>query len=221
MIYPEQIKEKNNGTNLLILFEDTNTIIAEINKERIVTFSKDFEASLALKTVEKIHHIAKYYDDGLLVETSSEQFDRLMNFRPEIKINDICSVINDKRRKITDNINYYKIIVIKETHIVIECLITGQDFDVPIDCIILHNEYVEKLFYIQNGYVGNAIYWHAKDSKGYTTDINKAHKFKENDAFRIVDSNGKNEQIWDCDYIDNNKEAHVTVIDMQYLKTEI
>jgi len=34
----------------------------------------------------------------------------------------------------------------------------------------------EKLYYIQNVYVGNAILWWAIDSKGYTTDIGKAGK---------------------------------------------
>ena len=38
------------------------------------------------------------------------------------------------------------------------------------------------MYYIQNGYVGNAILWWAENSRGYTTDFTKAGKYtKEGD----------------------------------------
>lgn len=73
----------------------------------------------------------------------------------------------------------------------------------------------EKLYYIQNGYVGNAILWWAHESKGYTTDITKAGKFSKEEAKRIIQ---RPEDIaWECNYIDNNGIARKTIIDHQYL----
>jgi hypothetical protein len=40
----------------------------------------------------------------------------------------------------------------------------------------------QELYYIQNGYVGNAILWWGVDSKGYTTDITKAGKYTKEEA---------------------------------------
>ena len=74
----------------------------------------------------------------------------------------------------------------------------------------------EKLYYIQFGYVGNALCWWKKDRRGYTTNINEAGKYSEKEAKeqakrRIEDV------AWDCDYVDNNEKAHKVVIDAQYI----
>jgi hypothetical protein len=73
----------------------------------------------------------------------------------------------------------------------------------------------EKLYYIQNGYVGNAILWWGKESRGYTTDINQAGKYTKEEAKRIIQ---RPEDIaWECSHIDNCKKAHKLIIDTQYL----
>ena len=88
--------------------------------------------------------------------------------------------------------------------------------------IILAREYQPKWYYIQNGYIGNSMYWWAIDSKGYTTNIKKAHKFTEEEAMSILHNNEKdkrrNERVWDAEYIDNSPSAHVTIIDSQFLE---
>jgi hypothetical protein len=76
----------------------------------------------------------------------------------------------------------------------------------------------EKLYYIQNGYVGNAILWWAVDSKGYTTEIEKAGKFTKEEAKKIIQR--PCDVAWECTHVDNCVEAHKHVIDMQYLNSK-
>jgi hypothetical protein len=73
----------------------------------------------------------------------------------------------------------------------------------------------EQLYYIQNGYVGNAILWWGIDSKGYTTDIRQAGKYTKEVAKSIIK---RPEDIaWSCEYIDRNESAKKIVVDCQYL----
>lgn len=73
----------------------------------------------------------------------------------------------------------------------------------------------EEMYYIQNGYVGNAIAWWAIDSKGYTTDITKAGKYTEEQMEKIIER--PQDIAWKCSYVDNCKEAQKLIIDGQYL----
>lgn len=73
----------------------------------------------------------------------------------------------------------------------------------------------EKLYYIQNGWIGNSILWWAIDSKGYTTEISKAGKFTEKEALGIITR--PEDSAWECDHVDNCLEARKTIIDGQYL----
>ena len=73
----------------------------------------------------------------------------------------------------------------------------------------------EKLYYIQNGYIGNAILWWAIDSKGYTTEISKAGKFTHEQAKSII--NRPEDKAWECNHVDKCLKAHKTIIDSQYL----
>jgi len=75
----------------------------------------------------------------------------------------------------------------------------------------------EELYYIQNGWVGNAILWWGKESFGYTTEIDKAGKYTKEEAKKII--NRPEDKAWLCSHVDNNKQAHKLVIDGQYLKT--
>lgn len=73
----------------------------------------------------------------------------------------------------------------------------------------------EKMYYIQNGYVGNAMCWWAENSRGYTTDINKAGRYTAEQAKNIITR--PQDIAWECDHIDNNLDARKTIIDSQYL----
>lgn len=73
----------------------------------------------------------------------------------------------------------------------------------------------EKLYYIQNGWVGNAVLWWAKDSKGYTTEIKNAGRFTKAETQQIIKR--PQDIAWECDHVDNCLAAHKLVIDGQYL----
>ena len=73
----------------------------------------------------------------------------------------------------------------------------------------------EKEYYIQNGWVGNAILWWAIDSKGYTTEINKAAKYSYEEAKKIIQR--PEDRAWECTHIDKCLQAHKTIIDGQFL----
>ena len=75
----------------------------------------------------------------------------------------------------------------------------------------------EEMYYIQNGYVGNAILWWGIDSKGYTTDITKAGKYTKEEAEKIIQR--PQDIAWLCEHIDNNEKAKKLTIDIQYLNT--
>jgi hypothetical protein len=76
----------------------------------------------------------------------------------------------------------------------------------------------EKEYYIQNGYVGNAILWWGIDRAGYTTDIAKAGRYSKAEAKSIITRPG--DIAWECDHIDRNEQARRTIVDMQYLDTK-
>lgn len=69
------------------------------------------------------------------------------------------------------------------------------------------------LYYLQDSrsYVGNDVLWWAKDGKGYTTDLRKAHVFTKDEALRKNKSRGS-DTPWPKEYID----AHARpAVDMQ------
>lgn len=75
------------------------------------------------------------------------------------------------------------------------------------------------MYYIQNtnaGYLGNAIIFWAKDRRGYTANLDNAHKFTEEEAKQICTGNPEKNKAWTVDYIDNNKGIQ-RVTDAQYL----
>lgn len=73
----------------------------------------------------------------------------------------------------------------------------------------------DKMYYIQNGWVGNAILWWGKDSKGYTTYIQQAGKYTKEQAKEIIKR--PEDKAWECSHVDNCIEARKTIIDGQYL----
>ena len=76
----------------------------------------------------------------------------------------------------------------------------------------------EKQYYIQNGYVGNAILWWGIDGKGYTTEINKAGRFDYEAAKNIIQR--PQDTAWECNHVDKCLSAHKTIIDGQYLNSK-
>lgn len=73
----------------------------------------------------------------------------------------------------------------------------------------------DKMFYLQDSrsYVGNDVLWWAKDGRGYTTDLRKAHIYTEVEAQK-KNSNRKTDIPWPKDYIDAKTRP---AVDMQYI----
>ena len=72
----------------------------------------------------------------------------------------------------------------------------------------------EKQYYIQNGWIGNAISWWAIGG-GYTTEINKAERFTKEEAKAIIQR--PEDKAWECNHVDKCLKAHKLIIDGQYL----
>ncbi len=73
----------------------------------------------------------------------------------------------------------------------------------------------KEAFYLQDrrGFVGNDILWWAKDGKGYTTDINKAHIYTKDKAVRQHRCR-ETDIPWPKEYIDTKTRP---AVDMQYV----
>ncbi len=81
---------------------------------------------------------------------------------------------------------------------------------------------MEKQYYIQNadaGYLGNSIIFWALDRKGYTANLNKAHKFSFEEAKHICEHNPNKNKAWPVEYINENEGTQM-VTDSQCLATE-
>ena len=75
---------------------------------------------------------------------------------------------------------------------------------------------MEELYYVRNeGYLGNALIWWAKNRKGYTCDINNAHKFTKEEAEKVCQR--QEDSAYECEYIDNLLIAQKLIIDCQYV----
>jgi hypothetical protein len=75
---------------------------------------------------------------------------------------------------------------------------------------------MDKLYYIQHGYVGNAMCWWRKGDKGYSTNLSEAGIYPEAEAKRQAARRPGEDTAWPCDYINGNERAHKTIIDAQY-----
>lgn len=72
-----------------------------------------------------------------------------------------------------------------------------------------------KLFYIQNGWVGNNVLW-LSHNNGRTIEIDKALKFNREEIVKVLSRYG--EYIaWDCGHVNSQENAHKHIIDGQYL----
>ena len=78
----------------------------------------------------------------------------------------------------------------------------------------------EEMYYIQNGYVGNAILWWGKDHSGYTAHFNNAGRYTKDEAIKIINNRPNDDYAWLCSHVDSNKEAHVQVIEIGNLDRE-
>lgn len=74
----------------------------------------------------------------------------------------------------------------------------------------------EKLYYIKNGYVGNATLWWGINSNGYVSDLEKAGKYNHKEAMDICRAR-VGDTAYLCSRIDANKAAHKVIIDAQYI----
>lgn len=75
-----------------------------------------------------------------------------------------------------------------------------------------------QLFYLQDSrsYVGNDVRWWAKDGKGYTTDLRKAHVYTKEEAVKQHESR-ETDIPWPKEYIDARTRP---AVDMQYIKRD-
>ena len=71
-----------------------------------------------------------------------------------------------------------------------------------------------RLYYLQNGYVGNSVLWYRKNGKGYTTRPEEAHIFTEKEAQETCQDAVGKYIAWPKDHVDQNKRI---VIDGQDL----
>jgi len=78
----------------------------------------------------------------------------------------------------------------------------------------------EEEYYIQHGYIGNAICWWSPDHKGYTAHFENAGRYPKPEAMKIVNNRPEQDEAWLCSHVDDCKEAHVLVIDGQHLDTK-
>lgn len=86
----------------------------------------------------------------------------------------------------------------------------------------------DDMYYLQNGFVGNAIAWWAHPEAqpeyqgyngggGYTTDFTNASPHTKESAFNQIKCRPHKDRAWLCSEIDNNKKAQKFIIDSQYL----
>lgn len=78
----------------------------------------------------------------------------------------------------------------------------------------------DDLYYIQSGYVGNAMLWWAQDSRGYTTHFEKAGKFTKKEAISNINNKPREDSAWLCSHVDECKAAHILVIETGNLDTD-
>lgn len=73
-------------------------------------------------------------------------------------------------------------------------------------------------FYLQDSrsYVGNDVLWWAKDGKGYTTDLSRAHVFTKAEAIQHHEMR-ETDIPWPKAYIDAKTRP---AVDMQYIKRD-
>jgi len=84
-------------------------------------------------------------------------------------------------------------------------------------CGCMHNtgEQMEQ-YYLQDNrsYVGNDILWWAKDGRGYTTDLSKAHVYTKDEAISQHQSR-ETDIPWPKEYVDQKTRP---TVDMQYVR---
>jgi len=68
-------------------------------------------------------------------------------------------------------------------------------------------------YYIQSGYVGNAILWWRKDCNGYTANFNEAGRYSKEKALSIINNRPEEDYAWLCSHVDNNLDSHILTIE--------
>lgn len=217
MITEHQITYIPTERGLKFTVKDTETIIAFTNKERFVDYNIEFEESLTPECKNLIEYISKEFDDIYFPDENDETICfRVFNNLVELKE-------TDKVRHVGTNVESNIINVIEYASGVIEYFLVNHTYVIrelliKVLVVTLPTPEKEKLYYIQkNGdYLGNAIMWWKENNKGYTADIKKAKKFTE-ETFKLITNCSDKFTVWECDYIDNNKESLMLVVDHQYL----
>ena len=69
----------------------------------------------------------------------------------------------------------------------------------------------EEMYYIQNGFSGNALVWWREDSKGYTSNLNEAGRYTKEFALNQIALGRSGEHAWLCSYIDGIQNKPVCI----------
>jgi hypothetical protein len=72
----------------------------------------------------------------------------------------------------------------------------------------------DALFYIQNGYVGNAVCWWGLNSAGYVTNIDKAQTYSKAEVLERFVNGREEDRIWEASHV---RQAIKRVVDSQFL----
>lgn len=73
------------------------------------------------------------------------------------------------------------------------------------------------MFYIQNGYVGNAVLWWGLNSSGYVCDILKAQRYTKEYVLKHFCDGREEDIIWEANHV---LECTKLIVDGQFLKKE-
>ena len=74
----------------------------------------------------------------------------------------------------------------------------------------------ERLFYVQNGYVGNSMLWWKHNNAGYACDIRQARMFTQEELGKMQSIKEGSKKAWPKDYIDQRAVQHVDSQDCNY-----
>ena len=77
----------------------------------------------------------------------------------------------------------------------------------------------DEMYYVQDSrsYCGNSVFWWSKESRGYTTDLNMAHKYTKDEIVKRFSNGRETDIIWKASHVEQHIKTHV---DAQYLERD-
>ena len=77
----------------------------------------------------------------------------------------------------------------------------------------------DEMYYVQDSrsYCGNSVFWWAKESRGYTTELNNAEKYTKDEIVKRFLNGRDSDVIWKASHVEKHIRTH---IDAQYLESD-